>query len=361
MQRIKGRLNYTTISIVFLILVIGIINSYSASVADHTHKFFYRQILWVILGIGVGLPFFKIDYRVIAKYSLWLYLFSLFLLLLVFPLGPTIKGAHRWLVIGPISVQPSELAKFSTILFLGFYLSEEKADRLDLIHLLVPLAIISAPALLIMLQPDLGTAGIILLIGGGMLLIRGISRRVFWFSLVGSLISFLLAWKFYLKSYQKKRILTFLEPEKDPLGAGYHIIQSKIAIGSGGWTGKGFLKGTQTQFAFLPEQHTDFAFSVFAEEWGFIGVLFVILLYAWLIFWGIDVALNARDKVGKLIAAGIVLHLFLHVIINLAMISGVFPVVGIPLPLFSYGGSSTLIIFMELAVLFNIDVNRYMF
>ncbi len=361
MQKIKGRINFSIVGVIFLIILIGIVNIYSASVADHTHKFFFRQIIWVLVGIGVGYPIFRIDYRVIVKYAIWIYLFSILLLLLVFIMGPAIKGAHRWLVIGPVSFQPSEFAKLSVILMLAFYLGEKKYDRLDLVHLIVPVVIVLIPFALIVIQPDLGTAGILLLIGGGIILLYGISKRVFWFSVATGLISVVVLWRYFLKDYQKKRILTFLNPESDPLGAGYHIIQSKIAIGSGGWFGKGFLKGTQTQLAFLPEQHTDFAFSVFAEEWGFVGVLFVITLYIALILWGIEVALNARDRAGKIIAAGVTFHIFLHVAINLAMITGAFPVVGIPLPLFSYGGSSTVVFFMELALLFNIDVNRYMF
>ncbi len=361
MQKIKNRVNFVIIISVLLLVLIGIVNIYSASVADHTHKFFFRQIFWVLLGIGVGYPIIRINYRILMKYAVWIYGVSIFLLLMVFVLGPSIKGAHRWIVLGPVSFQPSEFAKLATVLMLASYLGEQKVERLDLKHLVIPLIIIAIPFLLIVVQPDLGTAGILLLIGGGVLLVAGISKRVFWASVVSGMISVGVLWKYFLKSYQKKRILAFLNPERDPLGAGYHIIQSKIAIGSGGWFGKGFLKGTQTQLAFLPEQHTDFAFSVFAEEWGFIGVIFVILLYMMIIFWGVEVALSARDRAGKILAAGITLHIFLHIAINLAMITGAFPVVGIPIPLFSYGGSSTIVFFLEIAMLFNIDINRYMF
>ncbi len=361
MQKIKRRLNTGVLIVFFLLVITGIVNIYSASIADHTHRYFYRQILWVITGIGIGFPFFRIDYRVIGKYSFWLYLFSLFLLVAVLLFSPSINGAHRWLTLGPVSFQPSEFTKFTTILYLSFYLSEVKEELLDLKHLMIPLLIVIIPFLLVAMEPDLGTAGIILLIGAFILVIYGISKKVFWASVTGGVAFVAFVWKFLLKKYQKRRIVAFLNPEKDPLGAGYHVIQSKIAIGSGGWFGKGFLKGTQTQFSFLPEQHTDFAFSVFSEEWGFFGVLFVLLLYLVIIMWGIDVALNARDKFGRILATGIVLHILLHTVINLAMITGAFPVVGIPLPLFSYGGTATIVTIIEIALLFNVDVNRYMF
>ncbi len=361
MQGIKSRINYNIVVVIFLIVAFGIVNIYSASVADNTHRFFYHQILWVIAGITAGYPFFKIDYRVIGKYSIWLYLLSILLLAGVLFLGPRIKGAHRWYVLGPFSFQPSEFAKFAMIFYLSFILSEEKVETLDLPHLLIPSIVIFLPAGLVLLQPDLGTSGLIILIGAGVLLIYGISKRILWTSVASGIAGAVILWKFILKGYQRRRILAFLNPESDPLGSGYHIIQSKIAIGSGGWFGKGFLKGTQTQLSFLPEQHTDFAFSVFAEEWGFVGVFFIFILYLLLILWGIDVATNAKDKLGRILAYGIVVHLFIQVIINLSMITGAFPVVGIPLPLFSYGGSSTLFFFTELALLFNIDARRFMF
>ena len=344
----------------FMIIFIGLLNIYSASIADHTHKFFTRQILWIVIGTVIGYLSFKINYGTWEKYSYSIYVFALLLLIVVLLFSPTIKGAHRWLVLGPVSVQPSEFAKLATIMALSYYLSD-KDKPLDFITIIVPLFIIIIPFLMILVQPDLGTAGTLFLIGIGILLIYGFRLRFLIFSLITGFGGIFVLYDYVLKDYQRKRLTTFLNPENDPLGAGYHIIQSKIAIGSGGIWGKGFLKGTQTQLSFLPEQHTDFVFSVFAEEWGAVGVTVILLLYMILFLWGIFVAKNSKDKFGQLLAAGIVLHLFIHFSINLAMITGAFPVVGIPLPFLSYGGSSLLVLFMEIGLLFNIQVNRFMF
>ena len=354
------RVDKGSLFVFFAIIFIGLINIYSASIADNTHKFFTRQMIWIAIGIVIGFIIFKVNYSIWEKYSYPIYFFALILLVVVYIFSPTIKGAHRWLVLGPISLQPSEFAKFTTIMALAYYLSNKK-QSLDFKSIIIPLLIITIPFLMILIQPDLGTAGTLMLIGVGMLLVFGLRLRFFIFSLITGFAGIFVLYDFILKDYQRRRLTTFLNPEKDPLGAGYHIIQSKIAIGSGGFWGKGFLKGTQTQLSFLPEQHTDFVFSVFAEEWGAIGVSLILFLYLILFLWGISVAKNSKDQFGKFLATGIVLHLFIHFIINLAMITGAFPVVGIPLPFLSYGGSSLLVLFLEMGLLFNIQANRFMF
>jgi len=214
--------------------------------------------------------------------------------------------------------------------------------------------------LLILKQPDLGTALLIFFIGGTMALFAGIRRRTL--GLLGCL-GGLVAWAgwYKLHDYQRERILTFLDPERDPLGSGYHIIQSKIAVGSGGFLGKGFMAGTQSQLSFLPERHTDFAFSVFAEEWGFSGCLVLIALYLLLLLWGIYIARRAADRFGMFLALGVTAMLFWHIVVNLGMVIGLLPVVGVPLPLFSYGGTSMITTMIGVGLLLNVSMRRFVF
>jgi len=228
-------------------------------------------------------------------------------------------------------------------------------------NLAYPFLILGVPALLIMKQPDLGTAIMVVLIASSMLMYVGVR----WTTLISLVLAGLpcafLGWHYYLRDYQKNRILNFLSPERDPLGSGYHIIQSKIAVGSGGFFGKGFLHGTQSQLRFLPEQHTDFAFSVFGEEWGFAGCLVVLLLYVVVILWGLDIARKCNDYFGSLMAVGVTAMLFWHIVINVGMVIGIFPVVGVPLPLFSYGGTSMVTTMIGVGILLNIRLRRFMF
>jgi rod shape determining protein RodA len=217
------------------------------------------------------------------------------------------------------------------------------------------------PALLIMKQPDLGTAVMIILVAASIMLFVGV-RLSTMVAIVGAIIPLLfLGWQFGLREYQKNRVLNFLNPERDPLGSGYHLIQSKIAVGSGGVIGKGYMQGTQTQLRFLPEQHTDFAFSVFAEEWGFMGCLVLLLLYMFLIMWGLQIANRCNDRFGSMLAVGVTAMLFWHVVINVGMVIGLFPVVGVPLPFFSYGGTSMVTSMMGIGILLNIHMRRFMF
>jgi rod shape determining protein RodA len=217
------------------------------------------------------------------------------------------------------------------------------------------------PVLFIMKQPDLGTATLVFLVAASMLMFVGIRLTTLVSIAMATIPAFFLGWHFYLRDYQKERLLNFFSPERDPLGSGYHIIQSKIAVGSGGFLGKGFMQGTQTQLHFLPEQHTDFAFSVFSEEWGFAGCLVVLLLYLCLIYWGLSVAKKCNDSFGKLVAVGVTAMLFWHIVINIGMVIGLFPVVGVPLPLFSYGGTSMVTSMVGIAILLNIQMRKFMF
>ncbi len=237
---------------------------------------------------------------------------------------------------------------------------KEHLRGFSLKELVVPGLILGVPALLIMKQPDLGTALLVLCIGGTMALFAGVQRSAIVFLGMSGLAAAFGGW-FLLHNYQKQRIMTFLNPERDPLGAGYHIIQSKIAVGSGGFSGLGFMKGTQSQLSFLPERHTDFAFSVFAEEWGLAGCLVLLSLYCLIVLWGLHIALRSNDRFGMYIAIGVSAMLFWHIIVNLGMVIGLLPVVGVPLPLFSYGGTSMVTTMTGVGLLLNVGMRRFMF
>ena len=284
------------------------------------------------------------------------------LLVVVLLLGKTSMGATRWLHLGFISFQPSELMKIVIIMVFASYLANFTAKGgLSFKDLVKPFFLLGVPTILIMKQPDLGTAMLVVLIALSMILYTGVRFRAIVTLLLAALPTVFLGWRYYLRDYQKERLLNFLSPERDPLGSGYHIIQSKIAVGSGGLTGKGFMQGTQTQLRFLPEQHTDFAFSVFSEEWGFLGCLVVLLLYFFLILWGLNIARRCNDQFGRLMAVGVTAMLFWHIVINIGMVIGLFPVVGVPLPLFSYGGTSMITSMVGLGILLNIRMRRFMF
>jgi rod shape determining protein RodA len=275
--------------------------------------------------------------------------------------GKVTSGSQRWLSLGPISFQPSELAKIALVIVLAKFFSEKRGYRgYRLKDLWQPFLLIGAPSILILKEPDLGTA--MLLVAGSLSMILFV--KVSWKSLVilvGSALSLAPFVWFSLKEYQRMRILTFLRPDRDPFGAGYHINQSKIAIGSGQFWGKGFLNGTQTRLHFLPEQHTDFAFSVLAEEWGFAGSVLLLILYLFLILWGLNIAKVSKDRFGAILSVGIVAFIFWQVVINVGMVTGLLPVVGIPLLLFSYGGSSLISTMAAMGLLMNISMRRFMF
>jgi rod shape determining protein RodA len=282
------------------------------------------------------------------------------MLIAVLFFGKYVGGSRRWLIIGPLSFQPSELVKIAVILSLAHYYSKDAKTRgFTLRELIRPLMIIMLPVLLIGMQPDLGTAGLVVLIAGSITVFVKIERRSFIYLIASGAVLVPLIW-FFLKEYQKKRILVFLDPDRDPLGAGYHIIQSKIAIGSGLLSGQGFLKGTQNALSFLPEEHTDFIFSVLAEEWGFLGSATLVLLFFILIIWGLTVAHGCREPFGTIVAVGVTAMIFWQVFINIGMSMGLFPVVGVPLPFVSYGGSSVLTTAIGIGLLLNVSMRRFM-
>jgi len=343
---------------------ISILNLYSATYPIREMggaEIFLKQIYWFLIGFAVLLLATTFNYYALERLAYPAYGVSIVLLTLVLFVGRVMSGSQRWLSLGPVSFQPSELTKIVMVIVLAKFFSDRsdfKEYRLR--DLWQPFVLTAIPFFLTLKEPDLGTALFLALIAMSMTLVA----RVKWTSLAilagTACLAAPLIW-FGLKEYQQKRVLSFLKPDMDPLGAGYHINQSKIAIGSGQFWGKGFLKGTQTRLHFLPEQHTDFAFSVLAEEWGLAGAVGLLLIYLFMILWGLNIAKNSKDRFGSMIAVGIVAILFWHVVINVGMVTGLLPVVGIPLLLFSYGGSSLITTMAAMGLLMNISMRRFMF
>lgn len=363
-RRLIQNFDWGLLGITLLLAVFGFLTLYSATamVSNDSHRLVYiKQIIWCCGGFVIMAMAFMINYKLLDRWSDIVYLLCILLLLGTLVFGKFVAGSRRWLVLGPLSIQPSELAKITIIIVLAKYYSNVASPKgLEFRELFKPLVYTGIPFILIVSQPDLGTAMLLAFIALAMTVFVKIERKTF-YSLLGSgMVCVPLVW-FVLKDYQKKRILTFFNPDRDPLGAGYHIIQSKIAIGSGMITGKGYLEGTQNALSFLPEQHTDFIFSVLAEEWGFLGAGFLLFLFFMLIFSGLKIAHGCKDPFGTMLAFGITAMIFFHVFINIGMVMGLLPVVGVPLPLISYGGSSMITIMLSIGILISISMRRFMF
>jgi rod shape determining protein RodA len=342
--------------------VIGVVNLYSATsvVRASLSDLYVQQVYWLVAGGILGALAAAIDYRHIERYGYAIYGFGVVLLLLVFVLGRDIRGSSRWIQIGSFSLQPSEFMKLFLIVALAKYLhNDPKTEGRKLRDLLVPAVIATVPVFLVLRQPDLGTALILLLIFASIAAMMRIQwRSLAWlFTTIG--VSGPLVWSYLLKPYQKQRIVSFLSPEENILGANWHAHHARVAIGSGRLLGEGFMRGTQNQFLFLPDQYTDFPFPVFAEDWGFVGCLVLVGLYAFLVLWGIRIAQSSRDRFGAVLAMGVSALLFWHVFFNLGMVTGMLPVVGVTLPLFSYGGSSVMTVMIGLGLLMNVSVRRF--
>src|SRR3989338_121992 len=358
--QIISNFDWVIFGLTIIISAIGILTIYSTSGGIGRESVIYiKQIYWILYGLTGMLLILFIDYHSLEKLAYVFYFMIIVVLIIVAVSGKTVSGARRWLTFAQFTFQPSELAKIIIIITLARYFDDRKARGLYRIRdLIIPAVIVFVPAILIAKQPDLGTAVVLLFIFVSMSLLVGIKIRSLFILAGSSIVSLPFLW-YFMKDYQKNRILTFINPQADPLGSGYHIIQSKIAIGSGGYMGKGFMSGTQSQLNFLPEKHTDFIFSVFAEEMGFIGALLLIALYVIIIIKGIDVVYHARDRSGSLMAGGVVSMLAFHMIFNIGMTTGMFPVVGIPLPLMSYGGSYLVTTFISIGLLLNIKMRRF--
>ena len=343
---------------------LGLVTLYSAvSSATPTPQktLYFKQLIWYGAGLTLMVISFLINYKLLDRWAHAIYVICILLLICVLLFGKYVGGAKRWLVLGPVSMQPSELVKIAVIISLARYYSKLASTRgFTLRELLTPFILMIIPFILIVKQPDLGTAMLVVLIAGSMTVFVKIERRSLVYIIASCTIMGPLVW-FFLKDYQKQRIITFINPDLDPLGTGYHLIQSKIAIGSGMIFGKGFLQGTQKALSFLPEQHTDFIFSVLAEEWGFVGSMVLLLIFLMLIIWGLNVAYRCRDPFGMILSIGITAMIFWQVFINIGMAMGLMPIVGVPLPFISYGGSSILSIMICIGLLMSISMRRFLF
>ena len=354
------------LSLVILFLsLMGLYNLYSATHAPEATEWsrtFSSQLVWMAVGWFVYLICSFLDYKIFGKLAYIFYGLNVLMLALVPFIGRSFYGAQRWLDLGFFRYQPSETMKLALVFVLARYLSQKSAaEGLGLKDLLFPLALTGLPFLLVVRQPDLGTALMLAAMAGTMFLFVGVRKKLLLVSVLAVLVALPLAWNFGMKKYQKQRVLTFLDPSKDPQGAGYNTIQSITAVGSGQWIGKGFQRGTQSQLEFLPERHTDFIFSVLSEEHGFIGAVVTISLFLALYILAIRIASQARDKLGALVAIGSISYIFWHMAVNIGMVTGLLPIVGVPLPLLSYGGSGLLTSMLALGVVSSVSMRRYLF
>ena len=349
--------NWGLVLLVTAIASVGFATLYSAG-GGNIDPWADRQMARFAVGLVIMVGIAITDIRLWMRLSYLVFGVGLVLLIAVELFGRIGMGAQRWLDLGIVHVQPSEIMKISLVLSLARYFHGLSYDEVGQIRWLVlPLAIVLVPVVLVIKQPDLGTAMLLLASSGAVFFFAGVRAWKFILVIVAGGSALPVLWNF-LHDYQKKRVLTFMNPEQDPLGSGYHILQSKIALGSGGFTGKGFLQGTQSHLSFLPEKQTDFIFTMLAEEHGLIGALVLIALYTLMIAYGYAIALRARSQFARLLAGGITTMLFLYVFINIAMVSGLVPVVGVPLPLVSYGGTAMMTLLVGLGLLVNCYVHR---
>jgi rod shape determining protein RodA len=359
-RRLIQNFDWPLLVISLVITLIGILNLYSATFSQQ-NPVWIRQMYWFLVGYVAVVIVFALNYQRMENFAYYLFGISVLLLVLVLFFGKIVSGSKRWIELGFVSFQPSELVKITFILALARYFSKNPIKSgYSLRDLFIPFLLLIVPFCLIIVEPDLGTALVLCIIFASILLFAGVRWQSLLTMIIGLVLTLPAGW-FFLKDYQRARVLAFLDPGHDPLGAGYHTIQSKIAVGSGLLWGKGFLNGTQTQLNFLPEHHTDFIFSVLAEEWGFFGSSVLIGLYMALIFRGLTVAKRSKDRFGTIVAVGIVCLIFWQMVINIGMTIGLLPVVGAPLPLISYGGSSVVSTLIGVGILLNISSRRFMF
>ena len=360
-RRVLGQIDWLMVISIIGLSGFGVLMIFSAI---HSNAFFlanalhWKQALWSALGLCLLSTILVFDYHTISKLSYLFYAVVVASLVLVFVIGRVVYGAKRWIVMGPVRVQPSELAKLAVLLVIARYFgTRESTEPLKFRDLIIPFILVIIPVGLVARQPDLGTAMTILMIAVVMVLVVGMERRVLLYLASAGVAVLPVGWLF-LKDYQKRRILTVFNPDADILGAGYQSMQSKIAVGSGEIWGKGLLQGTQSRLHFLPEKHTDFIFSVLSEELGFVGGAVLLILFLVFIQRCFQTALNAADKEGTLIAVGVGTSFFLYTMLNIGMTLGIFPIVGIPLPFVSYGGSASLTSFIAVGLVLNVRIRR---
>ncbi len=362
LDRLTENLDFTLLFATVFLCFYGLLVLYSSTrlettVGSDPYFFVKRQSLWTLIGFLFLIIIIFIDYHNLERYSKVIYFGAIVLLILVIIFGRSTYGAKRWLAIGPFDFQPSEFAKIALIAFLADFLAKNKSKLDNFIYYLLPFVYTGLLIFLVFMQPDLGTSLVYLAILIIMLFVVGVKIKYLVFTFLAALSSIPVLWIF-LKDYQKNRLILFLNPNLDPLGGGYNVIQSRIAIGSGGFLGNGIFSGLQSQLNFLPAQHTDFIFSVIGEELGFVGTVLLLGLYAIILWRGIKIALEARDLLGTLLATGAVSFLFFHIVVNIGMAMGMLPATGLPLPFLSYGGSFMISNLMVIGILINVELNK---
>jgi len=356
-QKLSG-INWTLVALITLIACAGFAMLYSAAGGSFS-PWAGRQMIRFCVGFFILVAVACVDLRVWMGLAYPAYLFSLLLLVAVEVAGRVGLGAQRWIELGPLQLQPSELMKIALVLALARYLHGLGPGEISRpLRLLVPLAMIAAPVVLVLMQPNLGTATLLALCGALLLFLAGLSWYWIAPAVAAVVLAVPLAWEFALHDYQKQRVLTFLYPDTDALGAGWNITQAKIALGSGGIAGKGFLLGTQSRLNFLPEKETDFIFTMIGEEFGFLGTIALLALFAVVLYYGIQIAMKSRSQFGRLLAMGITVNFFLYIMINGLMVMGLIPVVGIPMPLISYGGTAMMTVMFGFGLLMSVHVHR---
>ena len=352
-----GNVRWSLLLVALMLTVVGAATVHSAS-AEMPVEYLGRQLAWVGAGLVVFLAAFSLDYQRLAILALPIYGVAILLLALVLLVGQVRGGARSWFAVGPFGIQPSEVAKLATALLLGRYLAGLEGEYLKVSEIAIAIGIVLLPVALIVVEPDLGGSLVFLPMLAAMLLVAGIRKRYLLIAAAAAVVIGAIGWG-VIHDYQRERILTFLNPARDPLGAGYQVRQSKIAVGSGEMTGRGYMQGTQSQLRFLPARHTDFIFAVLAEEWGFLGVAFVLFLYGSFLFGCAEVASRARDRLGMLLAVGFFAMFAFHILYNTGMVVGLAPNSGIPLPFLSYGGSFMLFAFASTGLVLGVDFRRY--
>ena len=346
------------IGLSLILSALGALNLYSASLHSGLHLF-KKQLIWIAVGVGSMVFVSFISGSTMQRYAFRLYFICILALVAVLVFGKEVSGSKSWIVLGSFSVQPSEFVKIAAVLVLArFYHYSFHDGPFGLGELMGPILSIVPISVLIILQPDFGTLLVILLICGSLLAFVGIEKKSLLAILALLIAVSIPTWHFLLKDYQRERVLTFVDPLRDPKGTGYNSIQSQIAVGSGKLTGKGFSSGTQSQLRFIPEQETDFVFSVLAEEWGFVGAVFVLMLYFLLIFFIFDVASSTKDKFSMMVSLGIAMLFFWHACLNVGMVLGLLPIIGVPLLFFSYGGSSVVTAFIAIGIVVGIKLRQ---
>lgn len=355
-QSIMQRFNLDPVLLSFILTLIIFAQIVLFSASGGSSSLIKKQILHIILASGIMFALAQVSPHYLRQWAPWLYIGGVVLLVAVLVMGHTGKGAQRWLNLGLFKFQPSELLKIACPMMLAYYL-QNKELPIKPRHVLVCLIFIAFPALLIAKQPDLGTSLLIAASGIFIIFFAGIKWRYIITSAVLALMSLPVLW-YFLHDYQRQRILTFFYPEKDPLGSGYHILQSKIAIGSGGLLGKGWLNGSQSHLSFLPEKTTDFIFAVLGEEFGLAGALILLIIYMLILLRCLDISTKAQDTFSRLTAGSLTMAFFIYIFVNIGMVSGMLPVVGLPLPLVSYGGTSMVTIMAAFGIIMSIRSHR---